>query len=224
MNFFSSTKKKLKSAAGFTLFELLVTLAVVALVVGLVVSQTNDLFDRDIKQASSKLAATIRYLYNKSATEGIYFRLILDIDERAYWIEATGDPYLLANPQAFAASGKSTASKSLLDEAKSKSLLQDEEIERIKPKTPSFDQVSERLLKPSKLPTSVYIKDVYVEHLQGPVDSGKASIAFFPNGYVEYAVINFRDEDDSLAYSLKTNPVSGSVKIEDRYRTLDDEE
>jgi hypothetical protein len=63
-----------------------------------------------------------------------------------------------------------------------------------------------------------------VEHKEGEVDGGKEFIYFFPNGYVESAVINLKDEDDEINYSLKTFPVSGRVSIENFYRNLSSEE
>ena len=54
----------------------------------------------------------------------------------------------------------------------------------------------ENLLKGQKFPNSVFLKDVFVEHHEGAVENGQVTIAFFPNGYVERAVINLRDEDD----------------------------
>ncbi|MBI4126496.1 MAG: prepilin-type N-terminal cleavage/methylation domain-containing protein [Deltaproteobacteria bacterium] len=90
-----------RTSSGFTLFELLIALAVVTLIVGMVVAVGGDFVDRDLKRTSNQLASTIRYLYNKSILDGIYIRLVFDLEERSYWVEATGDPYLMSAPGEF---------------------------------------------------------------------------------------------------------------------------
>lgn len=220
---------------GFTLLEIVVSLAVIGLIMGVVAGQMGDVFDRDLKKASTQLSSTIRYLYNKSATEGIYIRLVLDIDERSYWVEATSDPVSVSRGEE---KGKKAAAKDeKKDEAKtagsdaakdttgtgdeaSEGVLKPGEIEKLKPKEATFSPVDEFLLKPTRLPDGAYFKDIQVEHKQSPVEGGKESVYFFPNGYVERAIINLRDEDDEVHYSLETNPISGRVSIEDKYRRM----
>ncbi|MBI4126129.1 MAG: hypothetical protein HY465_01415, partial [Deltaproteobacteria bacterium] len=96
------------------------------------------------------------------------------------------------------------------------------DVPKLLPKEPTFSQVAEHLLRPVKLPDGVYFKDIAVEHDPRAVNAGKVTLAFFPNGYVEAAVINLRDEDDEVHYSLKTKPVLGEVSIESEYRTLEE--
>ncbi|MBI4212425.1 MAG: prepilin-type N-terminal cleavage/methylation domain-containing protein [Deltaproteobacteria bacterium] len=217
---------------GFTLFELLVAISLVGLIVGLSVTGINNLLDRDMKQATNRLATTVRYLYNKAATDGTYIRLMFDFESQTYWVEATGDPYLISDPNEIKTTSLSEKKKAELEKAKQKkktASTEEEtqvagelvEEEKLLPKEPVFAAASEKLLKPQRLPDTVYLKDVYVEHAARPIDHGKAIIAFFPNGYVEKAVINLRDEDDEVHFSVMTNPVNGRVSIEDVYRTLE---
>ena len=93
MRIFSLTRQR---NSGFTLFELLIAISLVGLLTGLVVASVSNSVDRGMKQASNRLASTIRYLYDKSASEGVYIRLMLDLEENSYWVEATGDPYKIS--------------------------------------------------------------------------------------------------------------------------------
>jgi general secretion pathway protein H len=237
---FSRDLKK-RSRSGFTLLEIVVALAIVGLILGVVISQMDTMLDWDMKKASGKLASTIRYLYNKSATEGLYIRLMLDMEENAYWIEATTDQFTLSSgenekkkkdkdkgdkksdeekqnkDQAAKEKEKPEGGK---DEDTNKGTLLPGQIETLKPHEPVFSQVDDYLLKPTKLPDTVFFKDVYVEHEKGPVGSGKVAIHFFPNGYVEHSIINLRDENDKTNYSLETNPVNGRVSVEEQYRQM----
>lgn len=232
---------------GFTLFEILVVIAIVAIISGLVVGSISNSSERNIKSTASKLASTIRFLYNKSAMEGVYGRLVFDLTERTYWVEATSDPFVMsreedlekaqqkkAQEEKKKAATKKTTKKDADAEKKDAQAKEGEkkgegdkeasenpdEIQRIKPKEAKFGQVSTVLLKSTKLPDSVFIKDLQVEHRRTPVDSGQESIYFFPNGYVEKAIINLVDEKDEINYSLQVNPLTGNVKIEDKYQRM----
>ena len=204
-------------ASGLTLFEIIVAMALVGLIMGLTIGGMGRLLEWDMKKASNRLVSTMRYLYNKSATEGMFIRLVLDLDEHVYWVEATMDPFVVSRGE-----GGLGAAEESKEETETKTLKgaweEEGEVQKLKPRKAKFGQVDSFLLKPTKLPSSVFFKDVYVEHRPAPVEAGKVSIFFFPNGYVEEAVINLRDEDDEVHYSLTTNPISGRVQIESRYK------
>jgi prepilin-type N-terminal cleavage/methylation domain-containing protein len=214
---------KLNQERGFTLFELIVAIAIVGLIMGVTVTQMDRFLELDMKKTSNKLASTIRYLYNKSATEGMYIRLVLNLNEQTYWVEATTDPTKV--------SADMDSEEESEEEEGGETVAAEGEVEgeettetkdlKIKYPKPRFGQVDSFLLKPTKLPDSVFFKDVFVEHYPSAVEGGKAAIYFFPNGYVEYAIINLRNEDDDYYYSIETNPISGKVRIENEYRAME---
>ncbi|MFH1875116.1 MAG: prepilin-type N-terminal cleavage/methylation domain-containing protein [Pseudomonadota bacterium] len=215
---------------GFTLFELIVTITIVALMIGLVVGRVGNFLETDMKKSSAKMAATMRYLYNKSITEGLYLRLVLDLGEQTYWVEATRDPFLMTNPNA---ETDIKVKKQEEEEEEDKDKDKDKEGEEapveegesklpaIKFKEATFSQVDSYLLRPTKLPDGIFFKDVMSEHQPTPVEGGKAGIHFFPNGYVEHAIINLKDEDDEINYSLETNPITGTVKVLNEYKAME---
>ncbi|MBN1282437.1 MAG: prepilin-type N-terminal cleavage/methylation domain-containing protein [Proteobacteria bacterium] len=209
---------------GFTLLEIVVSLAIIGLILGVVISRMDSYLEWDMKSASNKLASTMRYLYNKAATEGLYIKLVIDIDEGAYWVEATSDPFVVSAGEETGAKPKDAGAGAAEAGPSAPEGGSDEEGEgdhRIKPREAVFTKVDSYLLKPTKLPGSVFFKDVFVEHNPAGVSGGQAVIHFFPNGYVEYALINLRDEKDEANYSLETNPISGRVGIEPAYRRME---
>ena len=206
------TSKAGKNSRGFTLFELLVAIAIAGLAMTAVLSQMGRVLDRDFKSSSSKLARTIRYLYNKSSTENIAIRLVFDFENSSYMVEASSDPVSLVHER-FADKKEEEAKK----EAKEAEKKEGEE-DLIQPREPVFGPTESYLLKPIHLPEGVFFKDIYAEHQIERVSAGKAYIYFFPQGYVEKAIINLRDEEDEVHYSLDVNPISGAVKIEAEYK------
>lgn len=210
-----------RSERAFTLFELIVAIAIVGLIMGVVVGRMDQYLELDMKKASNKLGSTVRYLYNKSATDGIYIRMVLDIDERTYWVEATSDPTRISADMEVGSASSEDGEKGAEAASEEAEETPEGEKPKLKYPKPSFGQVDSFLLKATKLPDPVFFKDVFVEHRRSAVEGGKVAIYFFPNGYVESAIINLRNEDDDYFYSIKTNPVTGKVSIENEYRTME---
>jgi prepilin-type N-terminal cleavage/methylation domain-containing protein len=204
----------MRRSAGMTLIEIMVTLAVVALILGVTVNRMSDSFDSRAFEATERLASTIRYLYNKSASENLTMRMVFDFEKRAYHVEATADQFLIDNPEA--RDRLSVESKpSELSAEKPK----EGEVTPIQKAEAKFGEVDSYLLKPVELPGGVFLKDIFTEHDSGAVDQGKAYIYIFPSGYVEHAIINLRNEDDSARRALEINPMTGNSKAYDDYRT-----
>jgi len=179
-------------------------------------------YETGVKQARLNDALSIQ---QGCLSEGLYIRLVLDIEESVYWVEATTDPFMLSTGDEDTGSlkgGSKETKEGEEGEGAEDETMDDGEPYAIKPAKPVFNPVDSYLLKPTKLPDSVHFKDVYVEHDRSSIDSGKAEVYFFPNGMVEHAVINLRDEGDEINYSLETNPISGRVNIEARYRTREE--
>lgn len=227
---------KSSGASGFTLIEIVVALAVIGLIMGVAVGQMDRIFELEMKKTSNRLASTIRYLYNKAAMDRMYIRLVLDIEEQSYWVEATTDPFVLAREDSSRPRPQETRKKEGEGVEASEGetpggesaeggggAAAEGEVQKMKVPEPKFGPIDSHLLKPVKMPDMVFIKDLYVEHARGPIEGGKGAIHFFPNGYVERAVINLRDEEDTVNYSLETNPISGRVSIEPEYRSMNQE-
>lgn len=184
-------------------------IAIVGLMMTVVVSQMDKALDLDMKRTANRLGSTIRYLYNKAATEGLYIRLVFNINERSYWVEATTDPTKISSEVDAGGGGEEEKEEG------------GEEKPKLTYPKPKFGKVDSFLLKATKLPDRVYIKDIFVEHRPGAVQDGMVGIYFFPNGYVEHAIINLRNEDDDYFYSIETNPVNGAVSINAEYKVME---
>lgn len=198
--------------AGFTLIELLVTIAIVGLMLGLVVGQAGRSLSWDMKASARKLGSTIRYLYNKSAMEGVTLRLVFDIDAGTYWVEGTAERFGLTKEE------ENFFKNHKIEKKEEKKEEKKDSKDAIKTKEATFTPEESSLLKQVTLPKGVFFKDIYAEHQLDRLSSGKAYIYFFPRGYVERSVINLRNTKDDVHYSLTVNSLSGSVKIESTYK------
>lgn len=204
--------------------ELLIALALIGFIVGLSVSSLSKLFRKELKASASKLSSTIRYLYNKSASEGVTLRLVLDMDESSYWVEAASKAVPIRKEEEKKEKEEKEKKREEKKEEKQDEEKKEEASSSILPQEVIFSSQESFLLKPVKLPKGVFLKDVFAEHTEGPISQGRAYIYFFAQGYVEPSVINLRDKDDEVHYSLKVNPISGVVKIENKYLELENDE
>lgn len=197
-----------------TLIEIMITLAIVAMVLGLVGSRVGGSFDSKAAQATQDLSAIIRYLYNKAASEGLTMRVVIDMgsEKQSYWVEATADRFLLESDEAREARLRNMEKSDGKSDSASKTSVQTAE--------DKFGPVDSHLLKPTELPDGVFFKDVYTDHDPGPVSAKKAYIHIFPDGSVERAVVNFRNEDDTQHRAVEINPMTGDSRFYEEYKEL----
>lgn len=182
-------------------------LAVLALMTALTLPVFTNLFQLNLKSTASQLASRLRYLYNKAATERRTLRLVYDLEENKYWVEAATGEFLIPS-----------AEEEALQESEAPSENPTEGEEEA-PTTAAEGFIAEEsfLLEPTTLDDGVFFKNVFVSYREGAISSGKIYTYFFPNGFATQTIINLRDEEDETHYSLKLLPLSGRVKIEGRY-------
>jgi|GEM_PF-2260177 len=79
---------------GFTLIELMLAIALLAMTAGIVIPRLNTsaLTRTRLDKDTAHLAATARYAHNLAITTGIVHLLYLDTDNNRYWITTQSDP------------------------------------------------------------------------------------------------------------------------------------
>jgi len=80
--------------AGFTLFELVVTLMVMGIAAALIFPRLRLTSENDLKRTSRRLASIIGHLTQESASTKETYRLYFDLDSDEYWsavVVGTGD-------------------------------------------------------------------------------------------------------------------------------------
>ncbi|MFA5516811.1 MAG: prepilin-type N-terminal cleavage/methylation domain-containing protein [Desulfuromonadales bacterium] len=72
------------SNSGFTLIELAVVVALLALFSALVVPMLTGIGENGLDASARRLAGTVKYLYNESALSGRPYRLVFNLDESTF--------------------------------------------------------------------------------------------------------------------------------------------
>jgi len=193
---------------GFTLIELVVVMAVVAVVTSAVAIGIGNIRGASVQAETGKLTLSIRYLYNLSVLNGKNYRLVIDMDSGSYWGEeqSSRDPckaFLL--PEEGETAGDST----------------DEDPDR--QKAAGFGAARSKLVSKRKLPKGIAFGGVMTSHQDELSTSGQAHINFFPNGTAEAAMIYVQDrDDDEDVMSVEVLAMQGNARIYNDRQDLQD--
>lgn len=80
--------RRRRAAAGFTLIEVGVALALLALTASLVIPELGQLTDAYVKSQSGQFVGAIEFANTQAVTRRRYYRLYFDLDKNRYWIAA----------------------------------------------------------------------------------------------------------------------------------------
>lgn len=77
-----------RSSRGFTLIELAVVVAILAVMITLIAPRLGELGEANLKRSSRHLTGMIRFLHEESQAKKTRYRLMFDLQEGRYWPEA----------------------------------------------------------------------------------------------------------------------------------------
>jgi len=220
---------------GFTLIEVMVAFAIVALLAGASVQGLRSLRKADLRESSTQLSGAMRYLFDRASTTGKIHRLVIDMEQGMYWAEVSDDKFYIPREetekdlrrreekeadedadeqkkQDRAARekerGKGPAANSSFDLSKL-------EVGDFRPKRARFAAFKDLTLKPVRL-KKVRVRSVYTPRVTDPLTTGRGYIYFFPLGQTEPAIITMTDQAGEAVFSLVVHPITGHVRIYNR--------
>lgn len=183
-----------RSERGFTLIELVVVVAVVAVITGAVVTGVGSLRGASVQAEAGKIAVAVRYLYNLSVISGKNQRLVIDLDNQTYWGEAQDS----ADP----------CDSFLLPGSDDEEEGSDGDVTR----NAGFAASESQLLQRVTLDKGIRFAKVHTTHQDQPQQKGQAYVYFFPSGTAENAVIQLEgDEDDFM--TVEVFALQGNAKV-----------
>lgn len=227
---------------GFTLIEIIVTLAIVGLIMTLGVRGLRSIARSDLREATTHLSGAMRYLFDRASTTGKTHRLVLDLEGGRYWAEVTDDKFFVpreaespadtrrreedeakedeqkkqAAEKAAAAEANASSSSSYSASGLPMGSSYDPaklDVGEFRPKRARFAAFKEMALKPVTLSKNVVFRSVYTPRSTEPITSGRAYVYFFPLGQTEAAIVSLSDPDGETVYSLVAHPITGRVRM-----------
>jgi general secretion pathway protein H len=236
--------RRARTSAGFTLIEIMVVIAIGALIMGSAVRGFRSLAKSDLRAATMHLSGAIRYLFDRASTTGKYHRLVIDLGTGRYWAEVSDDRFYIpheAETDAVRMKREENEAKQDEDDKRKAELRERQssgdsssgssgsssggsfdvsklEVGDFRPKRARFGAFKETAIKPVTLKSnSVRIAGVFTPRLTDEVTAGRAYIYFFPMGQTEPAIVHLTDPKGETTYSIVVHPITGRVKIYDHY-------
>jgi general secretion pathway protein H len=213
---------RLRGQRGMTLIEIAMVVGIMVLITGLVVPRLTNLTWLELRTGARKLSGAIRYTYELAARKSTPLRLVLDLDERAWWVEGSTDKVLLDREKVQVKDGALSSEPSAREQRfVTRSYIESGEMWKPKDE-PGFAAYGDMLSPKVVLPERVGIQGVWTAHQDELVSVGQAYLYFFPSGQTERAVIHLVDEDENI-YSLQVEGLTGRVRISPEYVEVPDE-
>lgn len=221
---------------GLTVLELLITMAVIGMIMLLGYRTVRHVRESSLREDTTEVAAVLRAAYNMATVSGVHHRVVFDLDEQTYRIEACeGDLALRRSereqvPDDDDKKGPALPPGAAVSGDIAPELLQagsPEDAARIAASL-SGTRVGAAQCRPPELPTGdadgrgsqrrirteddLKIRRMFVQHLEGEQRDGVVYLNFFPLGYAEKAVIEIGDDDDN-AFTLLVHRLTGRVEF-----------
>jgi prepilin-type N-terminal cleavage/methylation domain-containing protein len=195
-------------SGGFTLIEVVIAIALMALLMGIVVVELMD--NSRLDDAAVDLMTTGRTLYDEAAVKHVTLRIAYDLDEGGWWVEGYEGVFQIA--------GVARDNRAVEEELEEKERRKEELRDRYGSETPPEVEVDREFMPvggddfaPRQFPEGLRILRVETPQLKDPVEKGKAYTHFFPGGSAEPTVVVLQDEDARQSLTLAVEPWTGRM-------------
>ncbi len=202
---------------GLTLIEIVIAIALIALLSGSLLFGKNMLVGSRVKSAATLIMSSVRFGLTRANATGKPTRLVIDLDKKQLSIEEASGSLMLREKGKDQTGGAEAATAA---ETKAR-----QEADRIieGPHAPRahFSKLSgvsgaiQDLAEGRALGDGVEIVQVRTEHDDEYVREGRAYIYFWPAGTTERAVVQLKKAGDKEAsLTVVLSPLTGRAKIE----------
>lgn len=217
----SGARRRIARAArrAMTLIEVLIVMALLALILGAVVVGSGQLASSRLRHSSTMVTGAIRVGFTRATASSKTVRLVMDFGENAIWLEEGDQPHLVQSRDATGTGGAAPATVAERQAVEESSrILKGPPI----PKT-SFKEIDPmgmvssdpgKVHKP--LERGIKIRQVQTAHDDQPRKEGRAYLYFWPGGMTERAAIQLRVGDSELetdTVTLLVQPLTGRVTV-----------
>ena len=213
-----------KAPRGFTLLEVGIAVGLAGLMLAIAVPSLNAVTAAELKETTGMLQGLMRDTYARAALSGNSHRVVLDLGQRSYWVEASQGgvvmPRTRISPNREGVVILDPVDERIEDITDSSDVEDRTKVELYRSPTwekvffPGRDSLDEN--KAQRLPSDVLFKKVWVDHLEDFATDGQVAIHFFPGGYTQEAIVILTDdEENGRTLSLITQPLTGEIWVQE---------
>lgn len=207
------------ASRGLTIIEILVVLAIIALISGVVIGGSMQLPSARLKSSATMIASAIKVAYTRATATSRDVRLVMDLDRQAIWLEQSDVPMLVQ-----ARDKEATGGADPMTTKEQEAVAEGERIVKGPPvPKPRFSPIdstgfgeSAAIKGKRPLQRGITFRSVQTTHDDKPRTSGRAYLYFWPGGRTELASIQIRigeSDEEYRTLSLEVSPLTGKVVI-----------
>jgi general secretion pathway protein H len=213
-----AVRARLARRRGVTLIEIMVVIAIIAIVTGIAAASLHNP-TADLKRSATMIASAIKVAYTRATATSRDLRLVMDLDGQKIWLEEADRPMLVQSNDKTGTGGADAVTK-----AEEVAIEEGSKILKGPPiPKPRFrpieaygfgDTESGKGGKP--LQGGITFRSVQTPHDDSARTSGRAYLYFWPGGRTERASLQIRirkSERDEQTLSILVSPLTGKVTI-----------
>ena len=204
-----------------TLIEVLIVMALIALILSAVVIGSGQMSSSKMRHTSTMITGAIRVGFARATSSSKTVRLVMDFDQAEIWLEEGDQPHVVQSKDASGTGGAAA-------ETEQEKQAQEESGRIMKGPTPAktrfkeIDAMGMAASEPGKghkkLDSGIKFRRVQTQHDEEERKEGRAYLYFWPGGQTERASIQLRvgaNDEPERAVSLLVAPLTGRVTVKD---------
>ncbi len=201
---------------GLTLVELLIVIALIAVLAGTVMMGPGLLEGSRLKSAATLIVSGVRLGLTRASSTGKPMRLAFDLDSGKVTLEEASSSVVLREHTKDSSSGAAPATElEKKAHAESERILEGPHSPRPTFKAvPSFVSSSNESGLARSLGNGVEFVSVQTDHDDEPRTSGRAYLYFFPGGTTERASVQLKRRGDDAGLTVMVSGLTGRARIE----------
>jgi general secretion pathway protein H len=206
-------------ARGLALIEILVVMAIIAIVSGAVIAGSGQLASARLRHSSVLIVSAVRVAYSRASATSKSMRLVFDFEASELWLEEGDQPMLVQSKDTSAAGGAEAvtdAEKAAVQESSRIVKGPQAPKARFREIDPSGIAASQAGKGHKKLERGIKFRSIETQHDDAPRTEGRAYLYFWPGGMSERASIQLAigdSKEDIDTTSLIVSPLTGRVKL-----------
>jgi general secretion pathway protein H len=203
--------RKQRGTRGMTLLEVLIVVALLALLAGSVLLGSGSLGSSRMRAAATLIASGVRLGIARANTSGKPTRLVFDLDANRLLLEEADSSRMLREKTAPAGGAEPASEAEREAKAESDRILEGPRAPRAR-----FSPVKQFADTPEgrELGSGVDIVDVRTEHDEEAVTEGRAYLYFWPGGFTERAHVKLKRAGSEDALTVMVSALTGRTRIE----------
>lgn len=208
--------KRRSGERGITMIELMITVAIIALAMGMATLGASVADSARLKRSSVMIAGAIRVAYGHANAISKPVRLVFDFDQRIIGLEeASSDLKVARNEKAGGAAAATEAEQKALEEA-------EQIVKGPRAPRPAFKPTKAFGFNPDKdktgkeLDRNIRFLQIETGHQDEAVNQGRAYLYFWPGGQTERAAIQLKiagSDDEQDAMTIFVAPLTGKASL-----------